>query len=114
MAHSFNIAAAIKLTINKMLFIITLLILCTDLKSLFNCLVRLSTIQEKYLIINIICLYKAYKRREIVKIKWINGNTNPINIIIKGKACNALTQLINTNYIQLEVIGWVKRAKGKK
>ena len=43
MAHSFNITAAIKSTINKMLFIITPLILYTDLKSLFNCLVRLNT-----------------------------------------------------------------------
>ena len=36
------------------------------------------------------CLYQAYKRREIAKIKWIDGNTNPINTITKGKACNAL------------------------
>ena len=56
-AHSFNITAAIKLTINKMLFIITPLILYTDLKSLFNCLVRLNTTQEKRLMIDIIYLY---------------------------------------------------------
>ena len=57
MAYSFDIAAVIKLTINKMLFIIILLILCTDSKSLFNCLVRLNTTQEKRLIINIIYLH---------------------------------------------------------
>ena len=57
MAYSFNITAAIKLTINKILSIITPLILYTDLKSLFNYLVRLNTIQEKYLIIDIIYLY---------------------------------------------------------
>ena len=34
--------------------------------------------------------------------------------MMKGKAYNALTQLIDTNYIQLEAIGWVKRAKGKE
>ena len=44
MAYSFNITAVIKLTINKMLFIITPMILCTDSKTLFNCLVRLGTI----------------------------------------------------------------------
>ena len=43
MAHSFNITAAIKSTINKILSIITPLILCTDLKLLFNYLVKLST-----------------------------------------------------------------------
>ena len=69
MAYSFDIAAAIKSTINKMLFIITLLILYTDLKSLFNCLVRLGTTQKKHLMINIIYLHQAYKRREIIKIK---------------------------------------------
>ena len=44
MAHGFDIVVVIKLTINKMLFIITPLILCTNLKSLFNYLVRLNTI----------------------------------------------------------------------
>ena len=42
-AHSFNITAAIKLIIDKMLSITTPLILCTDLKLLFNYLVRLGT-----------------------------------------------------------------------
>jgi len=56
MAHGFDIAAVIKSTINKMLSIITLLILYTDSKLLFNYLVRLSTTQEKRLMINIICL----------------------------------------------------------
>ena len=54
-AYSFNIAAAIKSTINKILSIIIPLILCTDLKLLFNYLVRLSITQKKHLIINIIC-----------------------------------------------------------
>ena len=57
MAHSFNIAAVIKLTINKMLFIIILLILYTDLKSLLNYLVRLGTTQEKRLMIDIMYLH---------------------------------------------------------
>ena len=69
MAYSFNITAAIKLIINKILSIIILLILYTNLKSLFNYLVTLSTTQEKRLIIDIIYLHQAYKKREIVKIK---------------------------------------------
>ena len=43
MAYGFKITVVIKLTIDKMLFIIILLILYTNLKLLFNCLVRLST-----------------------------------------------------------------------
>jgi len=56
MAYRFNIKAAIKLTVNKILNINLPLIMCTDLKSLYNCLIRLSTTQEKRLIINVICL----------------------------------------------------------
>ena len=57
MAYGFDITAAINLTIDKILFIIIPLILYTDLKLLFNYLVRLSTTQEKHLMIDIICLY---------------------------------------------------------
>ena len=69
MAHDFNITAAVKSTIDKILSITILLILCTDLKSLFNCLVRLSTTQEKCLMVDIMCLHQAYERREIAEIK---------------------------------------------
>ena len=34
--------------------------------------------------------------------------------MMKGKAYNTLIQLIDINYIQLETMGWVERAKGKK
>jgi len=37
-------------------------IICTDLYSLYKCLVKLSTIKEKRLIINIIALWQSYKR----------------------------------------------------
>jgi len=69
MAYGFNIGAVIKLTVNKILNINLPLIICTDLKSLYNCLVRLSTTQEKRLIINVIYLRQAYKRREITEVK---------------------------------------------
>ena len=91
MAYGFNIRAAIKLTVNKILNINLPLIICTDLKSLYNCLVRLGTTQEKRLIINVMCLQQVYERREITEVKWINGNTNPADVIIKGKPYLALT-----------------------
>ena len=56
MAYSFNIAVAIKSIVDKVLQINLLLVLCTDSKLLYNCLVRLRTTQEKQLIINIMCL----------------------------------------------------------
>jgi hypothetical protein len=69
MAYGFNIGAVIKSIVDKILNINLLLIMCIDLKSLYNCLIRLSTTQEKRLIINIIYLRQAYKRREIIKVK---------------------------------------------
>ena len=109
MAHRFNIGAVIKLTIDLVFNITIPLIICTDSKSLYNCLIRLNTTQEKKLIINFLCLYQLYKYKEIAKIKQIKGNTNSANFITKSKAYNALKQLINTNKVNISVIKWVKR-----
>jgi hypothetical protein len=43
MAHGFDIGAAIKSTVDKILQVNLPLILCTDSKSLYDCLVRLGT-----------------------------------------------------------------------
>ena len=56
MAYGFDIGALVKSTIDKMLGIDLLLVLCTDSKLLYKCLVKLGTTQEKRLIIDIICL----------------------------------------------------------
>ena len=109
MAHGFNIGAVIKLTINLVLNTTIPLIIYTDLKSLYNYLVRLSTTQEKRLMVNFICLRQLYKCREIAEIKWIKGNTNPADFIIKLKACNILKQLIDTNKVNISVMEWVER-----
>ena len=69
MVYSFNIGAAIKATIELQLGIKLPLILCTDSKSIYDCLVKLGTTQEKRLIINIIYLRQSYKRREIAEVK---------------------------------------------
>ena len=61
--------AVIKSTINLVLNTTIPLIICTDLKSLYNCLIRLSTTQEKRLMVDFMCLYQSYKYKEIAKIK---------------------------------------------
>jgi hypothetical protein len=103
MAHGFNIGASIKSMINKVLGIDLLLVLYTDSKSLYKCLIKLGTTQEKCLIINVICLCQAYKRWEITEVKWIKGDSNPANLITKSKPSNALKCLINTNTLQLSI-----------
>jgi hypothetical protein len=108
MAYSFNIGAAIKSTMDKILQVNLPLMLCTNSKSLYDCLIQLGTTQEKYLMINIICLQQAYKRRQITEVKWIDGEANPADTMTKGKPYTALTQLINTNQIDLQAVGWVE------
>jgi hypothetical protein len=58
--------------------------------------------------IDVICLYQLYERREITKVKWIDGDSNPVNLITKGKAFTALKKLININYLELQTMEWVK------
>ena len=69
MAYKFDIGALVKLTIDKVLGIDLLLVLCTNSKSLYECLVKLGIMQEKRLIIDVMCLRQAYKRREIAQVK---------------------------------------------
>jgi hypothetical protein len=49
------------------------------------------------------CLCQAYKRCEIIKVKWISSRDNLIDAIIKAKLCQALKVLINTNKLDLKV-----------
>jgi hypothetical protein len=113
MAHGFDTAAAIKTTIERILQLEQLPItLCTDSKSLYDCLVKLGTTQEKRLMVDLMCLRQSYERREIAEIKWIDGNTNPADAMTKTKPCQALKDLINTNRVNLQVTEWVERVGG--
>lgn len=111
MAHGFDMGIAIKTTITKMLGYEIPLYLCTDSKSLYECISKLGTTQEKRLMIDILCLRESYERREITELRWIAGNTNPADAMTKAKACPALKNLVENNYINLEeaTIKWVER-----
>ncbi|POS88265.1 hypothetical protein EPUL_000613 [Erysiphe pulchra] len=111
MAHGFDMGIAIKTTITGMLGREIPLYSCTDSKSLYECISKLGTTQEKRLIIDILCLRESYERREITELRWIAGNTNPANAMTKSRACPALKNLVENNYINLEeaTIKWVER-----
>ena len=111
MTHGFDIGTAIKSTLDKVLQVNIPLVLCTDSKSLYDCLVQLGTTQEKRLMIDVMCLRQAYERRQIAEVKWIEGETNLADAMTKGKPCLALSQLIDTNRVELRTVGWVERAE---
>ena len=70
MTHDFDVGAVIKSIVKKILIIPTLfMIVCINSKFLYECLVRLETTQKKRFMINIMCLKKTYKRREIIEIR---------------------------------------------
>ncbi|KHJ31246.1 hypothetical protein EV44_g0287 [Erysiphe necator] len=109
-AHGFDTAIVLKSTIEKILQKNNLpLILCADSKSLYDCLVKLGTTQEKRLMVDLMCIRQSYERRQITEIRWIDGNSNPADAMTKGQPCSALTRLIDTNMINITPFGWVER-----
>jgi hypothetical protein len=60
--------------------------------------------------IDLMCLRQSYKRREIAEVRWIDGNTNPADVMTKSKACSALKDLIDTNKVNVTCNEWVERS----
>ncbi len=58
--------------------------------------------------IDVMCLRQSYKRRKIAEVKWINGDSNPVDAMTKSKLLLALRRLIDTNQIKLKTVEWVK------
>jgi len=56
------IGTTLKIIIDRLKLPIIPIIVCTDLYSLYKCLVKLSTTKEKRLIIDIMALRQSYKR----------------------------------------------------
>lgn len=114
MAHGFDLGAVIKATMERLFQKDVSLIICTDSKSLYDCLVRLGTTQEKRLMIDVMSLRQSYERREITEVRWIDGDHNPADSMTKSKGSNALKALVDTNRINLDAMEWVERAPGTK
>jgi len=113
MAHGVDIAIAIRGTIDMIMERLSLpkvpIVVCTDSRSLYDCLVKLGTTKEKRLMIDIMALREAYERSELMDIRWIDGRDNPADAMTKSGPNNALEALINTNELELRVQGWVHR-----
>lgn len=114
MAHGFDLGAVLKATLSRVLQFDIPMLICTDSKSLYECLVKLGTTHEKRLMIDIMSLRQSYERREITEVRWIRGENNPADSMTKAKASLALKTLVDTNKINLTAFEWVERDAGQK
>ncbi len=69
MIHDFDVDSVLKAILTKMFDVFISLILATDSKSLYDCLVRLGITVEKRLMIDVMALRQSYERREIIEVK---------------------------------------------
>jgi hypothetical protein len=73
MAESVNIAVAIGITIDRIIAKLgapsVFIVVCTNFLFLYECLVKLETIKEKKLIINIMAIRQAYERQKVRNIR---------------------------------------------
>lgn len=58
--------------------------------------------------VDLICFRQSYECREIIEIRWIDGNSNLVDAMTKAKPCAVLQELIDTNTISLNAAGWVE------
>ncbi len=103
------INTTIKIITEQLGFLHTPIIVYTDLYSLYKYLVKLSTIKEKRLIIDIMALRQSYERREITEIRQINRKDNPADAMTKSTPNKALEKFIDSNQLNVRVEGQVQR-----
>jgi hypothetical protein len=113
LAHDFDLDAVLKATLSAILDRFVSLIFCTDLKSLYDCLIKLDTTQKKRLMINVMSLRQLYERQKITKIKWIHEINNSIDSMIKSKAFSILKTLIDINTINMNINEWIEWSANK-
>jgi len=114
MAQGFDIGVAIKSTMDDFLRTSRCndpipLVLATDSQSLYDCLTKLGTTKEKRLMVDIMSLREGYQRQVISEIWRIDSSDNPADAMTKAKANGALTQLLNNNKLDINLLGWVTR-----
>jgi hypothetical protein len=113
MANGVNMVIAIESILNiiaeRLKFSSVSIIVYTNSFSLYECLVKLGTIKEKRLMIDIMALKQAYEQKDVFEIRWINGQDNLADVITKAISNRALSTFIDINRLCLRVQGWVQR-----
>jgi len=113
MAQGFDMGSVIAKTIKTILDDSSIpLVICTDSRSLYDCLTKLGTTHEKRLMIDIMVLRQAYENRDIAEVRWIDGKDNPADALTKSTTTGALKELVDGNTLRIRTNGWVERAVG--
>jgi hypothetical protein len=114
MVNGFDNTIAISTTLQQVVRTLSIpqipVIVCSDSKSLYDCLVKLGTTNEKRLMIDIMSLRESYENREINEVRWINGKDNPADACTKRTPNSALEKLVSQNKLSIRVEACVDRA----
>lgn len=113
MMTGFDIAIAASDTIRKVTKQLGLpnipVVICTDSRSLYECLIRLGSTDEKRLMIDVMALRESYVRREVQEFRWINGKDNPADAMTKATPNGRLEEFVTNNQLTVRVEGYVER-----
>jgi hypothetical protein len=113
MVGGFDCAIALSTTLNQIVRTLGIppipVVICTDSRSLYECLVKLGTTNEKRLMIDIMSIRESYEKREISEIRWINGKDNPADACTKKTPNRAIENLILHNCLTIRVEASVDR-----
>ncbi|KAI1006735.1 hypothetical protein K3495_g1489 [Podosphaera aphanis] len=113
MVNDVDMAIAINTTMeiimNQLSLIAIPIIVCTDSFSLYQCLVKLGTTNEKRLMIDIMALRQFNERRELQEIRWINGHDSPADAMTKSNPNRSLEKFLDSNQLRIRIEGWVDR-----
>ena len=113
MVGGFDSAIALSTTLHQIVrnlnFSAIPVVVCTDSKSLYDCLVKLGTTNEKRLMIDIMSIRESYEKREITEIRWINGKDNPADACTKKTPNKAIEALVSHNRLTVRVEASVDR-----
>lgn len=63
--------------------------------------------------IDVMALRQLYERREVQEIRWINGEDNPADAMMKVNLNKSLECFLDGNEISVRLEGWVQRQEEK-
>jgi hypothetical protein len=85
--YGVDIAVAIRTIVDKIINRLRLpkafVVVCTNSLFLYKCFIKLETIKEKRLIIDIMVLRQIYERQKVFDVRWINDDDNPADATTK-------------------------------